>query len=176
MVVSNNETNIDHIKFLVNQAKDRSREYYHSEIGFNYRMTNIEAALGLAQMERLGQFLEKKKKINEIYRKELKDIGFVHFQKEYKGAKSSWWLSCIVFEKEINLPNLQEKLKAKDIPTRRIFMPVIESPPYKIYKHTDCENSYHIYKKGLCLPSSTLNSEEDIYYVCEAIKKIIQDE
>lgn len=174
MVIGNNEKRLEHIKFLANQGRDESKGYYYSEIGFNYRMTNLEAALGLAQMERSDEFLMKKRKFNKIYREELKSINFICFQEEYKNAESSRWLSCIIFEKAIDIPTLQKELKDKGIPTRRIFMPVTEFPPYKKYKRAVYANSYRIYERGLCLPSSTLNSEDDIRYVCKVLEETIQ--
>lgn len=175
-VVGHNTEKLKHIKFLINQAKDesnKSRGCYHPELGFNYRMTNIEAALGLAQMEKLDKFLNKKRTYNNIYREKLSNIAGINFQEEYENADSAYWLSCIIFNRKINIPILQKKLKEKGIPTRRIFIPLVEFPPYKKYKRTGCQNSKFIYERGLCLPSSTLNSEKDIQYVCEALKASI---
>ncbi len=173
LVAGNNGKRLEHIKFLVNQARGESKDHYHPEIGFNYRMTNLEAALGLAQMERLNEFLIKKRKFHDIYRKKLKDTENMHFQEEYENAESSFWFSCIIFDKEIDIPRLQEELKNKGVPTRRIFMPITEFPPYRTCKKGEYKNSYYIYEKGLCLPSSTLNSENEIYYVCEKLKELI---
>jgi len=173
MVSGSNRDQLKHIKFLVNQAKDEANEFYHSEIGFNYRMTNISAALGIAQIQKLEDFLAKKRKINHIYKEELGKIEFVRFQKEYENAESSWWFSCILIEKDLDLSTLQRELNKKLIPTRRIFMPVVEFVPYASYKNDEQKNSYYIYERGLCLPSSTLNSEDDIYYVCSAIKSLL---
>ena len=174
MIVGDDSDRLEHIKFLVNQARDESRGYYHPEIGFNYRMTNIEAALGLAQMEKLDGFLSKRRKFNQIYREELKDIKFIHFQEEYKSASSSWWLSCIMFERhDMNITTLQIELRKKDIATRRVFMPVVEFSPYQKWEKSNYENSYQIYENGLCLPCSTLNSEDDIRFVCKILKETI---
>ncbi|UCD54952.1 MAG: LegC family aminotransferase [Candidatus Omnitrophota bacterium] len=173
MVAGNDEKKLEHIKFLINQARNESKEYYHPEIGFNYRMTNLEASLGLAQMERIDEFLIKKRRFHDIYKEELKDIENVYFQEEYEEAQSSWWLSCVIFGNSIDIPLLQKELKNNGIPTRRIFMPVIEFPPYENYKKRDYKNSYYIYERGLCLPSSTLNSEEGIYKVCKMLKNIL---
>jgi perosamine synthetase len=173
MVVGNDKKRLEHLKFLVNQARDESRGYYHPEIGFNYRMTNIEAALGLAQMQRLDEFLAKKRKFYSIYKEELKDIKSIRFQKEYKESENSWWLTCISFKKKIDIDALQKELRSKGIPTRRIFMPITEFPPYKKYKKQDYKNSYNIYERGLCLPASTLNFEDDIYYVCEVLRGVL---
>ena len=173
MVVGSDRKRLDHIKSLVNQAKDEKIGYYHPEVGFNYRMTNIEAALGIAQMERLNDFLSKKRRFNEIYRDELKNMKSVRFQKEEPGGSNSRWLTSIVFEKEIDIAPLQKKLEKEGIPTRRVFLPVVELPPYKENKKARYKNSYYIHERGLCLPSSTLNSEDDIYHVCKILKGLI---
>lgn len=173
MIVGNDKKRLGHIKFLVNQARDESRESdYQPEVGFNYRMTNVEAALGLAQMKKLDRFLAKKRRFNDIYREGLKGIKFIRFQEEGRNAESSYWLSCIIFERDIDIPVLQRRLQDKKVPTRRIFMPVVGFPPYRAYRRTACKNSYHIYERGLSLPSSTSNSEDNVYHVCKLIKEI----
>jgi len=173
MVVGNDIKRLEHIKFLANQARDESKGYYHTEIGFNDRMTNIEAAMGLAQLERLGGFIERKKRFNAIYRKELSGVQSLNFQREYEDAEGSYWLTCIAIKEGIDLPGLQDELSKRGIATRRLFMPVVEFPPYKSYKKSDYKNSYSIYERGLCLPGSTLNSEDDIYYICRTIKELM---
>ncbi len=173
MIIGNDENSLEHIKFLVNQAKDKLNDNYHTEIGFNYRMTNIESALGLAQMKRLNEFLKIKKLFNKLYREELGKFEFVKFQEEYKEAESSYWFTAIKFEKDVNIEKLQNNLKEKSIQTRRTFMPVVEFPPYNLYKIENYKNSYYIYNKGLCLPCSTLNSKDDVYYICKIIKNMI---
>jgi perosamine synthetase len=176
MITTNDEDKADHLKFLVNQARDASKGYYHPEIGFNYRMTNLEASLGLAQFERLAEFLEKKREFSEIYRENLEDCKNVEFQEEYPNAKSSWWFSSIkINHPEKTVPEIQRKLKEKGIPTRRIFVPVIEMPPYRKFKTSDYKNSYEIYEKGLNLPASTLNDFDDTKKVAEIIKDVIQN-
>ena len=173
MVVSDNVQRMDHIKFLVNQARDESKGYYHPEVGFNYRMTNIEAALGLAQMEQLEAFLVKKRVFNRIYGEELAKIRSITFQKTYENAESSYWFTCILLDKRINILDFQKALKDQGIPTRRVFMPITEFPPYKKNKKENLDNAYEIYDRGLCLPSSTLNSENDVHHVCKSIKELI---
>ena len=173
MVVGRDAKKINHIKFLVNQAKDEINSLYHPEIGFNYRMTNIEAALGLAQFKRLDRFLDKKNEINSIYKKELTGLNSIHFQEEYAGARSSHWFTCVSFGRKINIPRLQKKLRKRGIPTRRIFMPINGFPPYRKYRSGACEHSRNLYDTGLCLPSSVLNSTRDISYVAKTIKGLV---
>lgn len=174
MVVGRDPERLGHMKFLVNQARDEKRGYYHPEIGFNYRMTNLEAAMGLAQMERLAAFLVKKKRFRQIYREELGAVVGLRFQEEYENAASSCWLTCVAFEDGIDIPGLQKDLLAGGIPTRRLFMPVTEFPPYKESRKSALENTYSLYGKGLCLPGSTLNDEDTIYYVCSTIKDLVR--
>ena len=170
MVVGSDLKRLEHIKFLANQARDESKGYYHPEIGFNDRMTNIEAAIGLAQLERLNGFIDKKKRFNAIYREELKGLDHVDFQEGYEDTEASHWLTCVIFKKDIDISGLQDELKKRDVVTRRLFIPVVEFPPYKGYKKSEYKNSYLMYERGLCLPGSTLNSEDDIRYVCDALK------
>ena len=173
MVIGNDEERIEHIRYLVNQAKSDSEKYRHSEIGFNCRMTNIEAALGLAQMRQLSAFLEKKKAFNRIYKEELAEINCISFPKIYSRADSSHWLNCIMFNDRPNIEKLQAGMLTKGIPTKRFFKPLTEYGLYQKYEFNSCENSYHIYNNGLCLPSSTLNSEDNIYYVCKTLKSVL---
>lgn len=170
MVVGKDTKRLDHIKFLVNQARDKSKGYYHPEVGFNDRMTNIEAALGLAQFNRLDEFLEKKRSFNKIYREELKEVEEISFQKECEASRGSYWLNCILVKDSVSL---QEQLKRRGVDNRAIFIPITEFPPYQGVKRLDYENSYYIWRHGLCLPSSTLNTEENIRYVCKILKEII---
>jgi len=172
MVVTNDEKRAEHIKFLVNQARDSSKGYYHSEMGFNYRMTNIEAALGLAQLKRIDEFLNKKRKFRQIYQEILGDLPYVKFQKEYNGVEGSWWLTCIKVEKDVNIDSLMEKLRGKGIQTRRIFVPACEMPYLKEYS-TESPSAYEIYRKGICLPSSTLNSADSVKGAGLIIKELL---
>ncbi|GAB6076189.1 LegC family aminotransferase [Desulfurobacterium crinifex] len=171
LVVGKNKKRLEHIRFLANQARDISHNYYHPEIGFNYRMTNIEAALGLAQFERLEDFIEKKKLFNSIYREELGKLKHVSFQEECKKGESCWWLTAITIE-GIDISELQKRLLKEGIQTRRIFTPVVEFPMYKMKKE-NYESSYKIFESGICLPSSPLNSKDDILRSCKILKGLI---
>lgn len=173
MIVSNNQKKAKHIKFLVNQARDTSKGYYHPELGFNYRMTNIEASLGLAQLERIENFLKKKRKFRKIYQEAFNDLPYIKFQEESDNASGSWWLTCINIDKRnIDIDNLMLKLKEKGIPTRRIFIPANEMPYLKEFSKP-CPNAYEIYNRSICLPSSTLNEEEDIRKAALIIKETL---
>ncbi|MEW5743964.1 MAG: aminotransferase class I/II-fold pyridoxal phosphate-dependent enzyme [Nitrospirota bacterium] len=174
MVVGRDDQRMGHIKFLVNQARDEEKGYYHPEIGFNYRMTNIEAALGLAQMARLEEFLAKKRAFNRLYREALAGIDGILFQQEYRDAESSCWLTCITVERAVDMPALQEALRARGLPTRRLFMPITEFPPYHRCSKGDLSATYRLYERSLCLPSSTLNTANDIQHACSVLREILE--
>jgi len=173
MIVSNNQKQAEHIKFLVNQARDASKGYYHPEVGFNYRMTNIAAALGLAQLEKINGFLIKKRKFRKIYKEALIDLPFIKFQEAPDNASGSWWLTCIKIDKNnIDIDNLKLKLKEKGIPNGRIFLPASGITYLKKFSKI-CPNTYEIYNHSICLPSSTLNEEGDIRKAALIIKEIL---
>ena len=176
MITGNNNQRMDHIKFLVNQARDEDKGYFHPEIGFNYRMTNISASMGLAQMERLDELLERKRRLHAVYEKELGRVDQILLQKEYDHAESSWWFTCVTLKENIDINALQASLKEKGVPVRRVFMPLVGFPPYKKYRLREYENSYKIYERGLCLPSSTLNTTEDIRIACSMIIESLEEQ
>ena len=174
MIVTNDEEKGNHIKFLVNQARDCSKGYYHPEMGFNYRMTNIEAALGLAQMKKINKFLMKKRIFRKIYQEILGDMPNIEFQREYYEGKSSWWLNCMKIEKKIDINKFIQKLKKENIQTRRTFIPVCKMPYLEKYTKS-FSNAYKIYNKGICLPSSTSNQEEAIRKTAYIINNILNE-
>ena len=126
-------------------------------------------------MEKLDIFLGQKRKINAVYKRILGRVPFIGFQEESEGGQSSCWSTAVLFKKRIDIPSLQKELRNTGIPSRRVFMPLIEFPPFKKYKKGDYRNAYYVYERGLCLPSSTLNSEADICYVCDVIIKLLKD-
>ena len=170
MIVGSDQQKLNHIKFLVNQARDETKGYYHPEVGYNYRLTNIEAALGLAQLSRLETFLLKKRRFREIYYNELSNIAEIEFQAMEQDSSSSCWFTAIKF-KERTSAEIQLKLKEKGVPSRRNFYPITEFAPYQPYKRAELPNTYELFERGLCLPGSTVNSEENILEVCRIIKQ-----
>jgi len=172
MVVSNDAEQMDRIRYLINQAKDKDKAEVHSEMGFNYRMTNIEAALGLAQMEKISAFLDKKRSFRKIYQNALSDLPFVRFQEPHPTGTQSHWFTCMRIIGERRLLDIMEKLKEKGVPVRRIFAP-IGTMPYLTQYSRNCSSAVKIFNSGLCLPSSTLNAENDIKDVASIIREVL---
>lgn len=172
MVVSNNPEGAKHIKFLVNQAREATKGYYHPELGYNFRMTNLEAALGLAQMERIGEFLEKKKRFAKIYQNALEDLPGVCFQREIPGGESAWWLPSFTLA-EGATEQLQGVLRERGVPTRRIFAPLHTYPYLRQYCHVPCPEAERIYAQGLNLPASTVNDEPSVQRAAETVREVL---
>ena len=169
MCVSNNEKIIDRINFLKNHAMSKLKKYWHEEIGYNYRLTNIQAAIGLAQLERIDKFIEKRKKIFEIYKKNLENVDGVEFQKQTKDSKMAFWMVSILVE---NRDELMEKLQQKGVETRPVFYPLNEMKPYS--SNALFQNSEFISYNGISLPTHVNLTEEEVSFICDSIKKILQ--
>jgi perosamine synthetase len=170
MVVGQDRDKIDHIRYLVNQSKDKGRPDFHSQMGFNFRMTNVEAALGLAQFEKVEAFLGKKRNFREIYQKAFNSLTGITFQEIGGKNLGSSWFTCIQFAQDFDLFQFMQTLQKKGVPTRRVFMPLHEMPYLKKYAR-DYACSSKIYDRGLCLPSSTMNEEKDIKAAAKIIKE-----
>lgn len=175
MIVTNSEKAADHVKFLANQARDERRGYYHPEIGFNYRMTNLEASLGLAQFSRLSTFIQKKRLFRSIYEDAFKASKAISLQEEHACSKSSWWLSCISVDLDnLDLDELRKNIASLGIPTRRLFCPVTDFPPYRPFKTRDFPVANMLYQRCLCLPSSTLNKPAEVEKAAQKILQLLE--
>lgn len=174
MVAARDTERANHIRFLVNQARNASKGYFHEELGYNYRMTNLEAALGLAQMERLDEFIGKKRRFAAIYREELDGLDQIRFQKELPQGESSWWLPSLVCESsDFKIPDLQSELKEFGIPTRRLFGPMVDYPYLRgVLEHDDYKVARELFERGINLPASTLNSEEETIWAARHIREV----
>lgn len=176
MVAGHDPQRLAHIRFLANQARREGAGYFHPEIGFNYRMTNLEASLGLAQMKRIGEFIEAKRRIHGIYAEAFRDVEEIRLQEAAEGADDAVWLNAVTLDRSrlaTGIPETMDALKERGIPTRRLFMPLVCFPPYFDGKRQEtCPRAIRLYHEGLCLPSSTLNSAEGIRRAAEGIKDL----
>ena len=123
MVVSNNKKVIEKVKYLKNQAVSNTKEYWHDDVGYNYRMTNICAAIGLAQLENADLIIKKKIQISSWYKQFLKDSN-INFQKESTNSLHSFWMISIIVDNKKLRDEIRLKLKNNNIETRPLFPPV----------------------------------------------------
>ena len=176
MVVGRSMTRLQHIQYLVNQARDPGSDYSHSEIGFNYRMTNLEASLGLAQMERLEEFIRIKNRTRAQYAARFEPVEEIQIQEALPEARPAWWLSSIridVRKLGISITEFQALLRDRGVPSRRVFKPVGEFPPYRGFCREPFDRARELFERGLNLPSSTLNTEAAIDDAAQTVVKLI---
>lgn len=179
MCLTNNEEIAEKIRLLINHGKNPTKHFWHDVIGFNYRMTNLQAAVGVAQLNKLEEFIEKKRKIAKRYSeglKELEEEERIKLHPEMSWAKCIYWMYSILVEDSFGMSRdeLMKRLEGEGIDTRPFFYPIHKQPCYNITGVFP--NSEYISERGLSLPSSTLLGEETIMYISEKIKLFLQKE
>jgi len=168
VIVSDNEELAKKAKHITNTAKASVDEYYHDEVGYNYRLVNILAAVGVAQMELLPSFIKRKKEAVAFYKKELAGVADIRFQKESPDVETNGWLFTIQTKHQ---QKLLDHLNANKILSRRFWMPMNKLPMYK-----DCpyiqkkDNADHIYNTCLSIPCSTSITDEQLEIVAKEVK------
>lgn len=170
MVVTNDQTIFERVVRFKGQGLAKYREYWHDIVGYNYRMTNICGAIGLAQLEQVQSILDKKRKIADLYCQLLQDTKFtVH--PEVGDVYHSYWMVCILVAQGNQREPLREHLAKAGIETRPVFYPVHTMPMYsqKYQRHKVAED---IGWRGINLPSYPDLLEKDIKYICDNIKAL----
>tara|TARA_B100000965_G_C19524262_1_gene728021 strand:+ start:167 stop:1324 length:1158 start_codon:yes stop_codon:yes gene_type:complete len=172
VIVSNDKNLADKAKHLTTTAKTDSLHYYHDMVGYNYRLVNVLAAIGLAQMEQLDVFLKKKKSIYDYYKNNLKNISDISFQKVLKDVDHNNWLITIKTKQQ---KKLLDYLNFNNILSRPFWCPMNKLPMYKdliyISKNDNCKK---IHETCLSIPCSTNIKEEDLSIVVNFIKKFFK--
>lgn len=174
------------VRFWSTQARETARWYQHEEIGYNYRMSNIVAGIGRGQMQVLEKRIEKKKYIFEYYKKHLADLKEISFMPQTKTKENNCWLSVIQLDDSSKVRPLEimKALEAEDIENRPVWKPLHLQPVFQDYDFISTKEELHItdpfmgadnsiagelFRKGVCLPSDTKMSEEDLDRVCSII-------
>ena len=173
MVTTNNEELAAIIRNIRDHAFSPERHFWHSYAGFNYRMTNMQAAIGYAQTEYFDDLIEARIRNAQIYNQHLKNIKGLTFAAEPDDAKRVHWMYCIIVEPEFGITRdeLRYFLADRGIETRTFFVPIHVQPVYfEQFVGRRFPVAESLSKKGMYLPSSAEMSAEDIAYVCEAIR------
>ncbi|MBI1912006.1 MAG: DegT/DnrJ/EryC1/StrS family aminotransferase [Deltaproteobacteria bacterium] len=173
MVVTDDDSMAAKLRLLKGQGMDPQRRYWFPVIGYNYRMTNIEAAIGFGQLENINLFLEKRRLIAEWYFKCLKGIRGVSLPIEKDYAVHSYWMYSILIEEEfgISRDELMEQLEKYGIETRPVFYPMHIMPVYK-EDSQELRNAEEIAAKGINLPTFYELEKEDVEYVAGVLKEL----
>jgi len=172
IITTNNKKLYDKMKLLRDHAMSKKKRYWHTEIGYNYRMTNIQAALGLAQLERIDNIILKKRMIFEWYCNGLKNDSRIKLNYEKKDCKNVYWMVCVEINKYTYKRRnaLIKNLALKGIETRPFFYPISDMPMYKSSKKVISQRAS---SHGINLPSFFDINEQQVKYVCDELIKAI---
>src|SRR5690606_12619309 len=153
--------------FLATQARDAAPHYQHSEIGYNYRMSNVVAGIGRGQMEVLAERVKARRANFEFYRSRLKGRDGIRFVMEPEGFFSNRWLSCILTSSFEQREKIRLDLAKENIETRPLWKPMHLQPVFEKYPHYLRGISDELFEKGLCLPSGSDLREQDLIRIIE---------
>ena len=177
-VTANKPKVVDHIRFLSTQAKTDPHYYIHDEIGYNYRMTNLQAALGVAQMEELPEFIRRKQHNYELYKELFKDFALAELMPFREGTSSNKWFYSLNIDRNVITASMREIITAlhdKGIETRAIWGLINEQKPYEGEATYKLEKAPYYANRILNIPSSTQITEEEIKYVAETVKGLLTE-
>lgn len=179
MLVSDDEEKMKKVLYWITQAREPAPWYQHTELGYNYRMSNVLAGIGIGQMAALNTRVDQKQAIYERYKNAFSDIDEIEMMPICDYGKPNYWLSCITIKKECSVKPMDvlEKLQENNIESRPIWKPMQMQPFYadcRFFKHDDdsIAVSEDIFTRGLCLPSDTNMTEEQQDKVISIIKNM----
>jgi perosamine synthetase len=173
MVTTNDKELYTKMRYLRDHAMSKEKRYWHTELGYNYRMTNIQAALGCAQLQRIDDLLVKRKHIFKEYEKQLKGLEGISLNRTYDWAENVYWLIYLEIENmnEKGRDELMIKLKELGVDSRPYFYPM-SMMPY-CYTEVDTPETFRKYEQGINLPTFHDISDEEVEYICLQVKKVI---
>lgn len=178
MVVTNNKELYERANHLNDHGEAKGyrgfkKKFWQTEVGYEFEMSNIQAALGLAQLERIDEFVKEKRQIFDWYHKRLGDIDGISMNQERPETRSNRWMSSIILDKNFGITRdeMMRKLKEYNIDTRPFFYPISMFP---MYKDQETPIAHHIGLNGINLPSGLNRTEEEIDYVCQCIRRILR--
>lgn len=176
-IITTNDTKLaDKMMLLKSQGMDPNRRFWHPVIGYNYRMTNIQAAIGIAQLEYIDWHIENRLRLARLYRNYLSSVKELVLPVEKPWAQNVYWLFTILLRNDgISRDELIAQLEARGIETRPVFYPVHSLPPYAC---SDCSGVYpvaeQVSRSGMNLPTYADLTEDEVAYICEQLTDLIK--
>jgi dTDP-4-amino-4,6-dideoxygalactose transaminase len=174
MLISDNESYVKKARYLASQAREPVPHYQHVQVGYNYRLSNILAAIGRGQLERLEEKIAKRRAINQHYRKTLGDIPGIEFMPEAPYGRSNCWLTVILITPSrfgMDREGMRLALEEENIEARPVWKPMHLQPIFSDCKIRGGQVSEDFFERGLCLPSGTQLDENDLKRITGIIKK-----
>lgn len=177
MVIFANKADHEKAAVLRDHGMSKQKRYWHEHVGYNYRLTNLQAAIGVAQMERFNELLSAKFRLGALYRKGLSGIRGIILPREFPWCRNSYWLFTIMVGNDcaVSRDDLITKLALNGIESRPVFYPLHQMPPYREYVgNQKFPVTEEISSTGVSLPSSSDLTAEDINEICEAIRRVCE--
>jgi len=169
VLIGKSEGLIEKAKFLSTQAKENFLHYEHKEFGYNYRMSNVLASIGVAQMGVLQNRIDRRREIFDRYYKNLSDIA--NFMPEIENSKGNRWLTTLTFKDEVDIEDTIQKLNRHNIETRPLWKPMHKQPLFQDSIYIEDGTSEKLFNNGLCLPSGTAMSDKQVDMVSEILRE-----
>ncbi len=165
----------DRMRVLRDHGMNKSKRYWHDEVGYNYRMTNMQAAIGVAQMENVDIILKKRNEIEALYNSILGKSEHIILRKEDKD-KVNWLYSFMIKDADLEMiTKIQEELKSEGIDSRSFFFPLHKMPPYKDLKKSNLDNSISISARGLSLPTYNQLELTAVEHIANTVLSILEN-
>ncbi len=177
MITTDDDELAKQIRLLKNQGMTKEHRYWHPVVGYNYRLTNVQAAIGLAQIERLNDLLRRHREVASWYREELDGVRGLSWQEEKEWARHAWWQFVVILHDEFGAERdaVIQTLQEKGVDARRLYYPMHQQP---IYRESARNREYpvadHLAARGICLPTWSGLKREDVQYVCEQLRSCVQ--
>lgn len=175
IVVFKDVINAEKARNFKNHGMSPQKRYFHESWGSNFRLTNIQAAIGCAQLERISYFVQKKIEINIEYRNKLEKLGCI-FSKTVNSSINSHWLTAILLPASLSVSSCVEFLSLNGIESRSFFYPLHDQPAFESFPNYLGKHSIskQVFERGICLPSATTLTEADIQYVCSKLAEFLE--
>jgi perosamine synthetase len=178
MVLTNDPAIAERARSLRNLCFRHERRFYHTELGHNFRLTNLQAAIGLAQVERMPQTIQKKRWMGESYTRRLRHLTNIQLPVEESWARQVYWMYGLVLDESTGLgaPEFARRLQAEGVETRPFFLGIHEQPVYTnqgLFKGEKYPVAERIARQGLYLPSGLTLTENQLETVCRAVEKVL---
>jgi perosamine synthetase len=178
MVVTDDDALAARVRLLRGQGMDAERRYWFPVVGYNYRMMNIPAAIGLAQLERAAWHTQRRREVAEVYRRLLNDVPQLHGQAEREWVQHAFWMFTVIMSDEVRADRdaLTARLYERGIETRPVFYPVHSLPPYReAARGEEFPVAERLARRGFSLPTWAGLSLDDLSYVCERLRECLSE-
>jgi dTDP-4-amino-4,6-dideoxygalactose transaminase len=175
MLASRDGAWIERARYFATQARDPAPHYEHSEVGYNYRLSNLLAALGRSQLRKLSDRVERRRRVNALYREALGGLEGLEFLPEAPFGRSTCWLTCVTLRAEefgAGPAEVRAALEAKDIESRPLWKPMHLQPAFAGCRARGGDVAEDLFARGLCLPSGSRLGEEDVHRIAGLVRGV----